>query len=265
MAPPAARCTGLQMDVTQSGEFVGLRRPDGTVLSKARLRDGRLKGDVPVRRRRRARARGDRRRDKGVLAGTLGGAPLRAELKRDPPPPGALRPRPPPSIAGKYKLAPRSDCLGGAFELEKAGGSAYAIKGGIGRLRYTGAGPIAGRVTCRDKSVRAVTGQAVNRDLTLNVPAGGTATAPEKVVASKQRDFTELVAAFFLAVVVVMLFARLMGAGGRALPPAARDGRGARRDPARADGASGCCSPTCSARSSRATSSRSSGWRPTSG
>ena len=47
--------------------------------------------------------------------------PLRAELKRDPPPPGALRPRPPPSIAGKYKLAPRSDCLGGAFELEKVG------------------------------------------------------------------------------------------------------------------------------------------------
>ena len=46
VAPPAARCTGLQMDVTQSGEFVGLRRPDGTVLSKARLRDGRLKGDV---------------------------------------------------------------------------------------------------------------------------------------------------------------------------------------------------------------------------
>ena len=60
--------------------------------------------------------------------------------------------------------------------------------------------------------MRAVTGQAVNRDLTLTIPAGGTATAPEKVVASKQRDFTELVAAFFLAVVVVMLFARLMGA-----------------------------------------------------
>ncbi len=210
VAPPAARCTGLQMDVTQSGEFVGLRRPDGTVLSKARLRDGRLKGDVTC------IGGGERAlvatvAVKGVLAGTLGGAPLRAELKRDPPPPGALRPRPPPSIAGKYKLAPRSDCLGGAFELEKAGANAYEIKGGIGRLVY-GDGPIAGRVTCRDKSVRPVTGQAVNRDLTLTVPAGGTATAPEKVVASKQRDFTELVAAFFLAVVVVMLFARLMGA-----------------------------------------------------
>ena len=210
VAPPAARCTGLQMDVTQSGEFVGLRRPDGTVLSKARLRDGRLKGDVTC------IGGGERAlvatvAVKGVLAGTLGGAPLRAELKRDPPPPGALRPRPPPSIAGKYKLAPRSDCLGGAFELEKAGANAYEIQGGIGRLLYKD-GPIAGRVTCRDKSVRAVTGQAVNRDLTLNVPAGGTATAPEKVVASKQRDFTELVAAFFLAVVVVMLFARLMGA-----------------------------------------------------
>jgi K+:H+ antiporter len=210
VAPPAASCTGLQMDVTQSGEFVGLRRPDGTVLSKARLRDGRLKGDVTC------IGGGERAlvatvAVKGVLAGTLGGVPLRAELKRDPPPPGALRPRPPPSIAGKYKLAPRSDCLGGAFELEKAGGNAYEIQGGIGRLVYED-GPIAGRVTCRDKSVRPVTGQAVNRDLTLTVPAGGTATAPEKVAASKQRDFTELVAAFFLAVVVVMLFARLMGA-----------------------------------------------------
>ena len=210
VAPPAARCTGLQMDVTQSGEFVGLRRPDGTVLSKARLQDGRLKGDVTC------IGGGERAlvatvAVKGVLAGTLGGVPLRAELKRDPPAPGSLRPRPPPSIAGKYKLAPRSDCLGGAFELEKAGANAYEIQGGIGRLLYKD-GPIAGRVTCRDKSVRAVTGQAVNRDLTLNVPAGGTATAPEKVVASKQRDFTELVAAFFLAVVVVMLFARLMGA-----------------------------------------------------
>jgi Kef-type K+ transport system membrane component KefB len=211
VAGAAARCTGPRMEVTQSGQFVGLLKPDGTVLSKARLQDGRLKGDVTC-------IGGGQRAlvasvaVKGLLAGTIGGAPLRAELKRDPPPPGALRPRPPPSIAGTYKLAPRSDCLGGAFELEKAGANAYEIQGGLGRLVYNGAGPIAGRVACRDKSVRTVTGQAVNRDLTLTIPAGGTAAAPEKVAASKQRDFTKLVAAFFLAVVVVMLFARLIGA-----------------------------------------------------
>ncbi|MGZ6675083.1 MAG: cation:proton antiporter, partial [Solirubrobacteraceae bacterium] len=209
VAAPAAACTGLQMDVSQSGEFVSLRKPDGTLISRARLRDGRLTGDV------RCAGGGERAlvatvAVKGVLAGTLGGAPLRAELKRDPPPPGALRPRPPPSIAGSYKLAPRSDCLGGALELEKAGG-AYEIKGGLGRLVYRD-GPVAGRVICRDKSVRAVTGQALNRDITLNLAAAGAAGAPEKVVATKQRDFTETVAAFFLAVVVVMLFARLMGA-----------------------------------------------------
>ena len=211
VAPPAAGCTGLQMDVTQSGEFVGLRKPDGTVLSKARLRDGRLKGDVTCVDGGDARARGD-----GGREGRPGRnarrrsrcAPSSSATRRRPAP---CAPRPPPSIAGNYKLAPRSDCLGGALELEKAGASVYEIKGGTGRLVY-GDGPIAGRVTCRDKSVRAITGQAVNRDLTLNVPAGGTATAPEKVVASKQRDFTRLVAAFFLAVVVVMLFARLMGA-----------------------------------------------------
>ena len=210
VAPPAAACTGPQMDVSQSGQFVGLRKPDGTVISRARLRDGRLRGDV--------RCAGGGTRPlvatvavKGVLGGTLGGAPLRAELKRDPPPPGALRPRPPPSIAGIYKLSPRSDCLGGAFELDKAGG-AYELKGGLGRLVYRD-GPITGRVTCRDKSVRTVTGQALNRDLTLSLAAGGAGSAPEKVAATKQRDFTKTVAAFFLAVVVVMLFARLMGAG----------------------------------------------------
>jgi K+:H+ antiporter len=210
VAPPAARCTGLQMDITQSGQFVALRKPDGKIISRARLEDGRVTGDVNC-------VNGGQQAlvasiaVKGVLAGRLGGQPLRAELKRDPPPAGALRPRPPPSIAGNYKLSPRSDCFGGAFELEKAGGNAYEIKGGLGRLVYSD-GPIAGRVTCRDKSARAVTGQALDRSLTLNVAAGGTAAAPEKVGATKQRDFTKTVAAFFLAVVVVMLFARLMGA-----------------------------------------------------
>jgi hypothetical protein len=80
VAPPAARCTGAQMDVTQSGEFVGLRRPDGTVLSKARLQDGRLKGDVSC-------VGGGERAlvasvaVKSVLAGTLGGVPLRAQAR----------------------------------------------------------------------------------------------------------------------------------------------------------------------------------------
>ena len=211
VAPPAARCLGPAMDVTQSGQFIGLRRPDGTSLSKARLEDRRLTGDVSC-------VNGGTQAltatiaVKGVLAGRVGDAPLKAELKRDPPPAGALRPRPPPSIAGDYKLSPRSDCLGGALTIEKAEGDVYEIEGGVGRLIYSD-GPVAGRVTCKDKSVRAVTGTAVNRDVTLTIPPGGTATTPEKVVASKTRDFTATVAVFFLAVVVVMLFARLMGAG----------------------------------------------------
>ncbi|MGZ8635140.1 MAG: hypothetical protein ACXWZZ_14965, partial [Solirubrobacteraceae bacterium] len=46
VAAPAAACTGVMMDVRQSGEFVNLQRPDGTVISRARLRDGRLTGSV---------------------------------------------------------------------------------------------------------------------------------------------------------------------------------------------------------------------------
>ena len=60
----------------------------------------------------------------------------------------------------------------------------------------------------------------------------------EKVVAQKIREFPKLLAAFFIAVAVVMLAARLIGLLAVQDRPAARDGRGARRDPARPDAAS---------------------------
>ena len=81
VAPPAARCTGLQMDITQSGQFVALRKPDGKIISRARLEDGRVTGDVNC-------VNGGQQAlvasiaVKGVLAGRLGGRPLRAARAR---------------------------------------------------------------------------------------------------------------------------------------------------------------------------------------
>ena len=228
------RCTGLQMDVTQSGQFVGLRRPDGTVLSQARLRDGRLKGDVQC------IGGGERAlvatvAVKGVLAGTLGGVPLRAELKRDPPPPGALRPRPPPSIAGDYKLSPRSDCLGGAARAREGRRAPTRSRAGSGAwptatVRSRGASCAATRACARSPGRRPT---ATSRSTCR--PAAP-ARPPEKVVATKQRDFTATGRRLLPRRRRGHALRAPHGRGGRALPPAARDGRGARRDPPRADG-----------------------------
>ena len=54
---------------------------------------------------------------------------MTADLKRDPPEPGAAKPRAPGSIAGIYKLSPRSTCFGGKFELTGSG-SSYTREGG---------------------------------------------------------------------------------------------------------------------------------------
>ena len=52
----------------------------------------------------------------------------------------------------------------------------------------------------------AITGQAAGRRIQLTLTASG-----ERVVADLQRESGSRFAAFFLAVVVIMLFARLLG------------------------------------------------------
>ena len=125
VAPPAARCTGLQMDVTQSGEFVGCASPTGRCFRSAAAGRRLKRRDM---RRRRERALVATVAVKGSSRDARRRAAAR-ELKRDPPAPGACAPRPPPSIAGKQAGA----ALGlprGAFELEKAGATAYDIRAG---------------------------------------------------------------------------------------------------------------------------------------
>lgn len=58
-------------------------------------------------------------------------------------------------------------------------------------------------MTCEDGRSAALAGQAAGRQIAL--------TPPEAITATKQRDFEGILGAFFLAVAVVMLAARLTG------------------------------------------------------
>jgi Kef-type K+ transport system membrane component KefB len=214
-----ADCLGPQVDVRQSGQFVALQRPDGTVAGRVRLRNGRLTGTVKCLSGASGPIAVPVKPGQVTLAGTLAGKPLLAEFKRDPPAQGQLRPRPPTNVAGTYKSLPRSACLSGGFEM-KGDGSQVDLKGKRstqGALTYErGTGKLAGPVTCADGSKATLSGQALNRDITIAVFAPGvdpkTGKPLERIDAAEQREFSKGVAAFLLAVVVVMLFARLMGA-----------------------------------------------------
>ena len=143
-------CLGRQVDVRQSGQFVVLQRADGSASGRLRFSGDRLTGTAtcldgttrPVRARVQA----------GTVLGRLGTHPLRAALARDPPAPGLQGPRAPGSVAGRYRVLPRSDCLGGRITLDGGGGGDEVRLGGSGsvrgRLRYAKDGGLQGRVSC---------------------------------------------------------------------------------------------------------------------
>jgi len=206
-------CLGDQVDLRQSGQFVGLRRTDGSGAGKLRFENGRLTGEATC-------LDGDKQplratvRD-GVVEGTLGDEPLKADFAREPPDAGAQKPSPPGSIEGEYKLVPRSACLGGKVELV-GDGNTLEVEGKSvhGEVEYGEAGKITGAVTCAPGDEAEVAGTASNQELTLTLtraqPPEG-APPSEKVSAQKVREFPRLLAAFFIAVAIVMLFARLVG------------------------------------------------------
>jgi Kef-type K+ transport system membrane component KefB len=203
-AGAAARaCLGPQVDVKQSGQFVSLTNTLGSLGGALKVKGGHLTGDVkcvhgasePID----ARAKGA-----GTLVGTLAGQPVTLVLRRDPPPAGTPKPYIPGSIAGDYRISPRSDCLGGAIDLH--GGSTVKVGAAgaeLGELHYS-KGSILGTIRCKRGGTALVKGTAQDRQLALTV-------GPQKVTASKQREVEKTFAAFFIAVAIVMLAARLLG------------------------------------------------------
>jgi Kef-type K+ transport system membrane component KefB len=240
----AATCLGPKMELAQSGQFVTISNAQSTLSGALKWKNGRLSGTVHCLRG--ASAQIDARAANGVLAGSLGGLLMAAELKRDPPEPGAPKPRAPRSVGGEYQLAPSSACLGGKMKLSQNGSKVKVVtsKKPRGTLIYK-AGTLAGAVSCEHGGSRTVAGTAAGRalDLMLTAPpapgAGAASTAaaktpaapggaaagahagaalaattiapPEHLSAAKQRTAENTVVAFFIAVVVVMLFARLCG------------------------------------------------------
>src|SRR5207302_10133302 len=184
--------------------FVNLGNAQGTLSGHLRLRGSRLSGSAscltgkpaPLD----AQARGLN------LTGTVGGQPLNLIFRRQPPPPGALKPRVPGSLAGSYSITPSSRCLGGTLKLGAGSqpGLSGASKGVAGTLRYdSGSGSISGQGMCADGRRRTLSGQAADRTLTLRLmplapSAAGSASAVEELVATKTRSFEDTLAAFFI-------------------------------------------------------------------
>ena len=240
-APPQAQVEGPSFDVKQSGQFVNLSNTQGTLGGKLRLEAAddaegprRLYGDVSCVNGETAEFEGTATPgQKGRIEGTLDGQQVAADLKRDPPDPGAPKPRVPSSIEGLYKLSPRSTCFGGTFDLEKDG-SEYALSARgqeLGTVAYDDEkGGVAGDVECTRGGSARLKGTGVDRNINnLQLipldearpaqPGGELLTTPsglppggERFTATKQREsFGHLLAAFFIAVAVVMLIARLFG------------------------------------------------------
>ena len=252
-APAQAPPSGPSFDLKQSGQFINLANPQGTLSGKLRLREGsgeqpRLTGDINCVDGKTLPFEGTvTPGNRGSITGTLGATPVTAALRRDPPDPGAAKPRPPASIASLYRLSPRSTCLGGLIELE-AHGKAYELHAreqALGEVSYDKTtGAITGDVRCTRGGHVLLRAVAVDRNLN-NVqllpldeatpaqpaaggapapPAGGEAPKPvlttpsglgpagERVTATRQREaFGVLIAAFFIAVAIVMIVARLFG------------------------------------------------------
>jgi Kef-type K+ transport system membrane component KefB len=209
-------CLGQSITLKQSGQFVELDNPDDSLSGHLRFKDGRLTGAAncveggsePI----------DATVEDEKLSGTIADRDFEATFTTPPPAPGTPEPRPPTDIAGSFKLAPASVCMGQSLVL--AGDSTVSVTSGkadLGTLSYADDGTISGSLSCLDGSAVTVAGTASDRNLNLALtPAKGTEPASlppsgEKVVATEQRQFPKTVAAFLIAVVVIVLVARVFG------------------------------------------------------
>lgn len=249
-APAQPAVAGPSFDVKQSGQFVNLSNVQNTLGGKLRLHTTKgpngghlLTGTVNCVNGKHAKFRGYAApRPAGTITGTLGAAPVVANLRRDPPDPGTPKARVPGSVAATYKLSPRSTCFGGLMKLT-GGDTRYRVQANgktLGTVRYRkDTGALAGDVKCTRGGTARFRASAVDRNLNnvtlipLDVatpakPQAGAApkatvkpalTTPsglppagERFTGTQQRDsFGKLVAAFLIAAAIVILVARLFG------------------------------------------------------
>ena len=232
-------------DLQQSGEFVSVSNAAGSLSGQLRLhaqadrQTARLTGTVGcVGGASRSLVATVRTGAQPQITGVVGGTALSAILRRDPPVPGAPLPYLPSSVSGSYELAPRSVCFGAGMSLAGSGRrNVYAVSAEdeqLGTVTYVrSVGALAGDVRCpRGGRVRlSATASGTNLDdvglipldrarpvaspgsgRPLLITASGLPPAGETFQATLVRaSFGHLVAAFVLAVAVVILLARLFG------------------------------------------------------
>ncbi|HYB24832.1 MAG TPA: cation:proton antiporter, partial [Solirubrobacteraceae bacterium] len=213
---PTLACLGPKIELAQSGRFVTLSNAQSTLGGSLTFKEGRLTGTVHC------VVGGSRsiaaRVAAGALAGTLGGLPVSAQLKKEPPEAGAPKPLAPTSVAGEYQLAPSSACLGSKIKLSQSDSVVQLVSAKVrrGTLAYE-QGALTGAVLCKKGERLALAGTASGRTIELLTgalaggAAGATAKPLERVSATKLRTAENTVVAFFIAVAIVMAFARLCG------------------------------------------------------
>ena len=241
-APAQPAAPAASFNLVQSGQYVNLANPAGTLGARLTLHAAsghdtyRMSGSVDCVDGRHAVLRAAvRPAAPTTITGSLAGTPLSARLDRDPPPPGSPAIVTVGSLAGTYTVSPRSTCLGGTFVLSGSGVRYRVSASGtaLGVLRYVrDSGALGGDVAClRGGSVRlraSVSGTTLNNVKVIPLqeahPVAASASAApvlttvsglppagETFTAVRTRSFDRLVAAFFIAVAIVMLFARLLG------------------------------------------------------
>jgi Kef-type K+ transport system membrane component KefB len=207
-------CLGPMVNVNQSGRYVSLSNTQSTLGGQLHFQDGELSGTVKCTDG--THAQFHARAGAGALSGRVGHTALAAALKSDPPVPGTPQPLAPSSLTGTYSLSPASSCLGSSVVLKQSGHRVAVSKTGTpyGTLTYR-AGTLTGTVSCeRNGGTRTVAGaaSALTVGLQLMPASGAPATEmAEHFTASKQRTADQQVQAFFLAVIIVMVLARLVG------------------------------------------------------
>ena len=221
---PTGGCLGPQIELLQSGQFVSITDAKSAIGGNLTYKHGVLRGSVRC-------LRGGTRKlvagaAHGSIEGTIGRAPLKGILRRDPPAPGTPKPLVPKVIDGEYQVLPVSTCIGSKLELNQSDTSVSVVARGarLGRLRYR-EGVLAGGVRCEHGGAATLTGMASGRniDMKLNLNAAAAAAAAgtrgraptagtsEHVSAAKQRTLDSSVVSFFIVIVVVTLLARLLG------------------------------------------------------
>ena len=178
------------------------------------------------------------------MAGTIGDRTFEAVRTAEPPPPGSSSPRPAGLRRGplRDRAAVGLPRRSGRDRGRRRPGRAERRGGAHGELAY-GDGVLSGEVTCADGCECRTRGRGRRAQARADRRHGP--AAQERLTATEEREFGEMLAVFFLIVALVMLAARLFGAGCRPARPAAGDGRGGGRHRAWPDAARSDRCPTC--------------------